>query len=1059
MAEGQSPSASLGKVDDVFLASDGRFWEKTDESTWTLRGDLTGAPGSNIFTGSGEPMAALGKDGDVYVRDDGTVWRKAGGVWTATGVDVTGPPGSSLLTGEVAAGASPPAGTGKVGDVFLASDGRFWEKTAAARWTLRGDLTGAPGSNIFTGSGEPMAALGKDGDVYVRDDGTVWRKAGGVWTATGVDVTGPPGSSLLTGEVAAGASPPAGTGKVGDVFLAHDGRFWEKTAADTWTLRGDLTGAPGSNIFTGSGEPMAALGKDGDVYVRDDGTVWRKAGGVWTATGVDVTGPPGSSLLTGEVAAGASPPAGTGKVGDTFLASDGRFWEKTAADTWTLRGDLTGSSGSDIFTGSGEPVAGLGKDGDVYVRDDGTLWSKANGVWTYTGVDVTGPPGTSLIPGDVAAGAAPSPSIGKVGDIFFNLDGRVWEKTDDTTWTSRGDITGPPGSSLIPGVVAEGELPPSNVGRVGDTFLAADGRFWEKTDATTWTYVDDLTGPPAPGGGFNPRGQWRAGIDYAVGDSVFRNFSRTIRIGPLPGGGTVTRTVRSSRSYLCKLAHTSSSSNAPSGDANTYWDAFSGDTSIDDDADDAPVVTTTAFTGYQLAARAPTTPSTTDENPPQSTGTWRPTRPPQHATLSIYELVGTRTYHDDVFQSATWVVSFVQGPIGVRPPVVTTTAFTGYQLAASSPTAPSNTDENPPQSTGIWSSTRPDPSFTLSIYRLVGTRTYHDDVFQSAVWAVTFVRGPIVLVQSFEYIYRLAESTPATPTGGMSTPNHVPAGWTTAELSATTTQGVYRSNRSVRYEDGVFIRASAWRTPTEIEGPILVENFFEYVYKRALVAPAAPSGGMSTESHVPAGWTTTELTATALQGVYRSDRSTRYENGVFIRASAWRTPTRVHAPGSSARGAETVEYVYRLAFALPPAASGGTSIEDHVPVGWSFTRATPTAVAGLFRSDRTTTRSEDGVFVDATAWSAPMRVRWPIAVVDTQEYVYRRGLTTPPTPSGGTSTEHHAPDGWSTIDPGPTPTQGVYRAERSARSEDRVFVSATAWSAPIGPIGMPGEEG
>ena len=622
VAAGAQPPAGTGNVDDFFLAADGRFWEKTAAATWTLRGDLTGPAGSNIFTGSGEPQAALGKDGDVYVSDDGTVWRKANGVWTQTGVDLTGKPGSKLFSGELADGAKPPAGTGNVDDFFLAADGRFWEKTAAATWTLRGDLTGPAGSNIFTGSGEPQAALGKDGDVYVSDDGTVWRKANGVWTQTGVDLTGKPGSKLFSGELADGAKPPAGTGNVDDFFLAADGRFWEKTAAATWTLRGDLTGPAGSNIFTGSGEPQAALGKDGDVYVSDDGTVWRKANGVWTQTGVDLTGPPGTKLIPGEVAEGASPGASIGMVGDVFLAFDGRFWEKTDETTWTLRGDLTGSSGSNIFTGSGEPDPALGKDGDVYVRDDGTLWSKANGVWTYTGVDVTGPKGASLIPGDVAEGAAPDASLGEVGDIFFNLDGRVWEKTDETTWTSLGDITGPPGSSLIPGVVAPDALPPANVGNVGDTFLAADGRFWQKTDATTWTYIDDLTGPPG-GGGINPLGQWSSGIDYAVGDSVFRSFSRRIPIGGLGGlgGGSGSFTARWSRSYRCKLAHTSSASNAPSGGGNTYWDAITGDFSgTADDPDPGTTTTEAAQTAYRTNASTPSAPSGTAEAIPPPMG-------------------------------------------------------------------------------------------------------------------------------------------------------------------------------------------------------------------------------------------------------------------------------------------------------------------------------------------------------------------------------------------------------------------------------------------------------
>ena len=448
------------------------------------------------------PDDALGKDGDVFIAEDGRFWRKVDGAWVFQ-LDFTDA-ATKIHTGEVALDGTPPVEIGKVGDLFFAFDGRWWEKTDETTWILRGDLTGLPGSATFTGSAEPPVGLGKDGDIYVRDDGTVWKKVDGAWTQTGVDLTGE-GDKLITGEVVEGQSPSALLGKVGDVFIALDGRFWQKTDENTWTLRGDLTGPPGSATFTGSAEPPVGLGKDGDIYVRDDGTVWKKVDGAWTQTGVDLTGE-GDKLITGEVAEGASPSALLGKVGDVFIALDGRFWQKTDENTWTLRGDLTGPPGrSNTFTGSDEPPRGLGKDGDVYVRDDGTLWTKANGVWTYSGVDLTGPPGTKLIPGDVAEGASPSASIGEVGDIFFNLDGRVWEKTDETTWTSRGDITGPPGASLIPGVVAPDALPPSNVGNVGDTFLAADGRFWQKTDATTWTYIEDLTGPP---GGFNPRGEW-----------------------------------------------------------------------------------------------------------------------------------------------------------------------------------------------------------------------------------------------------------------------------------------------------------------------------------------------------------------------------------------------------------------------------------------------------------------------------------------------------------------------------------------------------------------------
>ena len=570
------------------------------------------------------------------------------------------------------------------------------------------------------------------------------------------------------------------------------------------------------------------------------------------------------------------------------------------------------------------------------MRDDGTLWHKVNGVWTYTGVDLTGPEGTSVIPGDVAEGQSPAASIGKVGDIFFNLDGRVWEKTDDTTWTSRGDITGPPGSSLIPGVVAPGELPPSNVGNVGDTFLAADGRFWQKTDATTWTYIDDLTGPPGAGA-INPRGEWATGNAYAVGDEVYRNFSfsKTYRIL----GTSITIPSKFSRAYLCKLAHTADANNAPPAvGTNDYWDALLGGDEPDDDDETGPVVSTDPITRYQLADSRPATPPSSMENPPAE---WdRVARPPQHATLSIYQLVGTRTYDDDVFRSSVWAVTFVQGPIvpgpgtGLAVPsglslsatvssggkggllrvvsgawaaaagasgynyevenvstggstsgsvsgtsfsrsdfgfvpsdslrfrvqstdasqvsawsawvyttgggiVVTTDPITPrYQLASSLPETPPTSVENPPAE---WDyEQRPPQHATLSIYKLEGTRTYHDDVFHSTSWVVSFVEGPEVPIGTVttvpQSVYRLASSTPAAPSGGTTEENHLPSGWRASKPDSTHTQKSYISQRTVTYEGGVFSSATVWGSPKRVEQ-------IDSVYRRGTSTPATPDRG------------------------------------------------------------------------------------------------------------------------------------------------------------------------------------------------------------------------
>ena len=198
---------------------------------------------------------------------------------------------------------------------------------------------------------------------------------------------------------------------------------------------------------------------------------------------------------------------------------------------------------------------------------------------------------------------------------------------------------------------------------------------------------------------------------------------------------------------------------------------------------------------------------------------WLVSNPGPTTLLGVYRLTGTRTYQDDVFQSAEWVVALVAAPVPTGT-VVTTDPFTGYMRASSTPDTPMSSTENP----SGWLATDPGATTLLGVYKLEGTRTYHDDVFQSAEWVVTQVRGPIIVVNTFEYVYRLSVGTPPAPLGGTSTEDHIPANWFALadKPSPTLTQGVYRSDRSTRYEDGVFIRATAWRTPTLVpgEGPI-----------------------------------------------------------------------------------------------------------------------------------------------------------------------------------------------------------------------------------------------
>lgn len=131
----------------------------------------------------------------------------------------------------------------------------------------------------------------------------VWNNGTTTWDESGT--AGPPGTDGSLWYNSSGA-PAGGTGVVGDWALdtaagAGLGDVYEKTGVATWTLRGNIRGASGAAGAAGS--------------------VWRDGAG--------------------------APAGGLGLVGDFYLnTSNGDYYEKTGASTWTLRGNLTGPAGT-----------------------------------------------------------------------------------------------------------------------------------------------------------------------------------------------------------------------------------------------------------------------------------------------------------------------------------------------------------------------------------------------------------------------------------------------------------------------------------------------------------------------------------------------------------------------------------------------------------------------------------------------------------------------------------------------------------------------------------------
>ena len=202
-------------------------------------------------------------------------------------------------------------------------------------------------------------------------------------------------------------------------------------------VKGDTgdTGAPGA---TGSQGPQGVKGDKGDPGVQG-------IQGPQGATGsTGSTGAPGEKWFT---QAGA-PAGATGAVGDWALDStNGDYYEKTGASSWTLRGNLKGPQGAAGATGA------TGSQGPQGVKGD-TGSQGPQGATGNTGpTGSTGPAGT---PGSVWRAGAANPTgatPGVVGDFYLNTtSGFVFEKTDPTTWATTGNIMGPQGPAGAQGI-------------------------------------------------------------------------------------------------------------------------------------------------------------------------------------------------------------------------------------------------------------------------------------------------------------------------------------------------------------------------------------------------------------------------------------------------------------------------------------------------------------------------------------------------------------------------------------------------------------------------------
>ena len=375
------------------------------------------------------------------------------------GVDgINGTDGATWLFGDVA----PSEDLGVVGDLYLnTSTYDIYSKTASG-WVVIGNIKGDKGE---TGEKGDAGEAGEDGlDGTDGTDGSQWH----IGSTDPVDgeTEGKPGDLYLNDVT-------------GDIFTMDESNNWRYIG----NLKGDKgdtgekgddgekgetgeAGTDGAAWLTGTGAPSTDLGKDGDLYLDvSTSDVYQKEDGAWTLI-TNIKGETGADGDKGD----------TGDAGDPGQAgTDGATW----------------------LTGSGAPNNTLGKDGDLYLdTSTSDVYQKEDGTWTLitnikgeTGADGdkgdtgdTGTDGATWLTGS----GAPSADLGKVGDLYLDIDTTDVYQKGETGWTKI--LTLAPGQSEDP---STGTTWLSGAGDPATNVTSpSEGDFYiDTTDYTVFAYV------------------------------------------------------------------------------------------------------------------------------------------------------------------------------------------------------------------------------------------------------------------------------------------------------------------------------------------------------------------------------------------------------------------------------------------------------------------------------------------------------------------------------------------------------------------------------------------
>ena len=194
-------------------------------------------------------------------------------------------------------------------------------------------------------------------------------------------------------------------------------------------------------------------------------------------------------------------------------------------------------------------------------------------------------------------------------------------------------------------------------------------------------------------------------------------------------------------------------------------------------------------------------------------------------------------------------------------------------------------------------------------------------------------RSPVAVytpVTVTESIFQRNTSAPSAPSGGTSTQNHTPAGWSRTRPTPTRTQGVYRAQRTATFRGSTFQSATVWGSVVLVAAAVPeTTTSTDSIYIRSATKPTRPTGGTTDEDNLPTGWSRTQPEPTVSLSVWRSQRTLTLVNDVFSVAGVWSDPTEFSV------ATQAFDYIYQRNTVTPSAPAGGNNAENHTPSGWA----------------------------------------------------------------------------------------------------------------------------